>query len=283
MMMADRGTYPSRGSMLLRQFRSELRWMLRRPRTLIGLAGLCLVPIVIGFGVWMATKDGDGGGGPGLASILSGNGLVLPVFTLFLSAGLLLPMVASIWAADGLAGESQHGTLRGLLIAPVSRLRLLGVKLFGLTAMSLFAVTLMAVVGSIAGIAFLGNEGMLTLSGNTLTGFEAFGRIALFVLLITFQMVSIGAVGLAISACTEHPLVVQASTMAGIIVFAVLSQFEALDWLHPFLITTALPGLIDVMRDPMPTGELWNSTLLAGCYLLIGVSLAAMRLVTKDS
>ena len=257
--------------------------MLRRPRTLIGLVGLCLVPIVFGFGVWMATKDGDGGGGGGLDAILKGDGLVLPIFTLFLSAALLLPMVASIWAADGLAGESQHGTLRGLLIAPVSRVRLLGIKFFGLAAMSLFAVTLMAVVGVISGIAFLGNDGMLTLSGNVLSGWEAAGRIAFFVVLVTFQMVSIGAVGLAISACTEHPLVVQASIMAGLIVFAVLGSLPSLDWLHPFLITNALPGLIDVMRDPIPTGQLWDSTLLAGCYLVIGLSLATIRLVTKDS
>lgn len=282
-MIALQDALPSRGGMLLRQMRSELRWMLRRPRTLIGLGGLCLVPIVVGFGVWLATKDESGGGGAGLEGILKGNGLVLPIFALFLSAGLLLPMVASIWSADGLAGESQHGTLRGLLIAPVSRVRLLGIKFFGLAAMSLFAVTLMAVVGMIAGIAFLGNDGMLTLSGNVLSTGEAIGRIALFVLLITFQMISIGAVGLAISACTEHPLVVQASVMAGFIVFAVLGSLPSLDWMDPFLITTALPGLIDVMRDPMPTGQLWDSTFLAACYLVIGLSLATMRLVTKDS
>ena len=129
--------------MITRQFGSEVRWMLRRPRTLIGLFGLILVPIIISFGIWTA---GEGDGGPGLGAIIQGNGMVVPIFTLFLSLNLLLPLVASIWAADGLAGEAQHGTLRGLLVAPVSRVRLLFVKLFGLTAMSLLAVTLMAVI-----------------------------------------------------------------------------------------------------------------------------------------
>ncbi len=255
--------------------------MLRRPRTLIGLFGLILVPIIISFGVW-AAGDGDSGG-PGLAGILKGNGLVVPIFTLFLSINLLLPLVASIWAADGLAGEAQHGTLRGLLVAPVSRVRLLFVKLFGLTAMSLFAVTLMAVVGIIAGSAFLGTDGMMTLSGTTLSTGQGLVRIALFIVLITFQMVSIGAVALAVSSATEHPLVVQAATMTTIIVFQVLGQFSSLDWLHPFLITTGFPGLLDVMRDPIPVDQIWDSTLLAGCYLLIGTGLAAMRLITKDS
>ncbi|MEV6241465.1 ABC transporter permease subunit [Lentzea sp. NPDC051838] len=267
--------------MITRQLGSEVRWMLRRPRTLIGLFGLILVPIIISFGIW--TAGDDGGGGPGLAAILKGNGLVVPIFTLFLSINLLLPLVASIWAADGLAGEAQHGTLRGLLVAPVSRVRLLFVKLFGLAAMSLFAVTLMAVVGIVAGTAFLGTDGMATLSGTTLSTGEGLLRIALFIVLITFQMVSIGAVALAVSSTTEHPLVVQAATMTTIIVFQVLGQFSSLDWLHPFLITTGFPGLVDVMRDPIPTGQIWDSTLLAGCYLLIGTGLAAIRLITKDS
>ncbi|WNV82377.1 ABC transporter permease [Umezawaea sp. Da 62-37] len=267
---------------LTRQLRSELRWILRRPRTVIGLGLLCVVPVLAGIGLWFAVDNTDGPAGPGLAAIISGNGLVLPIFTLFLSLPLLLPLVGAIWAADGLAGEANSGTLRGLMVAPVGRVRLLGVKAFGIAAMSLFAVTLMAFVGTITGIALFGMNGMLTISGTTLSVGAALGRIVLTILLVTFQMWAVAAVALSISACTEHPLVVMAATMAGLIVFAVLGAFSSLDWLQPYLITSAWDGLADVMRDPMPTAELWNSTGLAACYLVIGLSLAAIRLVTKD-
>ncbi|QQQ77190.1 ABC transporter permease subunit [Saccharothrix sp. 6-C] len=265
-----------------RQLRSELRWIVRRPRTVIGLASLCLVPVLAGIGLWFAV-DGDGPAGPGLAAIIAGNGLVLPVFTLFLALPLLLPLVGAIWAADGLAGEAQHGTLRGLMISPVGRLRLLGIKAFGVATMTLVAVTLIAFVGAITGVVLFGGEGMLTLSGSTLSFGAALGRIALTILLVTVQVWGVAAIAMAISACTEHPLVVMAATMAGVIVFAVLGVFSALDWLHPYLITSAWEGLTDVMRDPLPTEGLWRSTALAGCYVLIGLSLAAMRLATKDN
>ncbi|XVS65278.1 ABC transporter permease [Actinosynnema sp. CA-299493] len=265
-----------------RQLRSELRWIVRRPRTVIGLASLCLVPVLAGVGLWFAV-DGDGPAGPGLAAIIAGNGLVLPVFTLFLALPLLLPLVGAIWAADGLAGEAQHGTLRGLMISPVGRLRLLGIKAFGVATMTLFAVTLIAFVGAITGVVLFGGEGMLTLSGSTLSFGAALGRIVLTILLVTVQVWGVAAVAMAISACTEHPLVVMAATMAGVIVFAVLGVFSALDWLHPYLLTSAWEGLADVMRDPLPTEGLWRSTALAGCYVLIGLSLAAMRLATKDN
>lgn len=265
-----------------RQLRSELRWILRRPRTVIGLASLCLVPILAGIGLWFAT-DGEGPAGPGLAAIIAGNGLVLPVFTLFLALPLLLPLVGAIWAADGLAGEAQHGTLRGLLLSPVGRIRLLAIKAFGVATMTLVAVTLIAVVGALTGVVLFGGEGMLTLSGSTLSFGAALGRIALTIVLVTVQVWGVAAIALAISACTEHPLVVMAATMAGVIVFAVLGVFSALDWLHPYLITSAWEGLIDVMRDPLPTEQLWRGTALAGCYILIGLSLSAMRLATKDN
>ncbi len=265
-----------------RQLRSELRWIVRRPRTVIGLSALCLVPILAGIGLWVAV-DGDGRGGPGLAAIISGNGLVLPILTLFLALPMLLPLVGAIWAADGLAGEAQHGTLRGLLLSPVGRLRLLAIKSFGVATMTLFAVTLIAFVATITGMVLFGGQGMLTLSGNTLSFGEALGRIALTIVLVTVQVWGVAAIAMAISACTEHPLVVMAATMAGVIVSAVLGVFSALDWLHPYLITSGWNDLADVVRDPMPTGQLWQSTALAGCYILIGLSLAAMRLATKDS
>ncbi|MFC6094819.1 ABC transporter permease [Saccharothrix lopnurensis] len=265
-----------------RQLRSELRWILRRPRTVIGLALLCLVPVVPGIGLWVEA-NGGGSSIPGLAGIISGNGLVLPVFTLSLALPLLLPLVGAIWAADGLAGEAQHGTLRGLVVAPVGRMRLLAIKAFGVAAMTLLAVTLLAVVGTITGVVLFGGDGLLTLSGSTLPFGAGLGRVALAVLLVTVQVWGVAAVALAISACTEHPLVVMAATMAGVIVFAVLTVFPALDWLHPYLITSAWDDLGDVMRDPLPTGQLWQGAALAGCYVLIGLSLAAIRVATKDN
>lgn len=265
-----------------RQLRSELRWIIRRPRTVIGLAGLCLVPILAGIGLWIAIDNTQGSMGSGLEAIIAGNGLVLPIFVLFMSLPLLLPLVGSIWAADGLAGEASNGTLRGLMVAPVGRIRLLAIKAFGIATMSVFAVSLIALVAVITGLTLFGSNGTLTLSGTTLSLGAAIGRIVLTVLLVSVQMWAVAAIALAISACTEHPLVVMAATMSGLIVFAVLGTFSALDWLQPYLITSAWNGLIDVMRDPLPTEQLWRSTGLAACYLVIGLSLAAARLATKD-
>lgn len=270
-----------------RLLRSELRFMIRRPRTLFALALLAVAPIVAGIAISVAGSRATAGGGgdpaiSGIAALVADNGLILPVFVLVLSQVMLLPMLGAMWSADAIAAESQTGALRGLMLAPVGRVRLLGVKAFGVAVLSFIAVLIVAVVGGIAGVAILGGGGMLTASGTTLPVWDSLGRIALLTILVTIQVWAVAAVALAISTVTEHPLVVMASALGGIIVFAILANIPALDWLHPFLLTDAWESLGDVIRDPMPTDGIVNAVLRAGCYILIGYSLALARMSTKD-
>ncbi len=265
---------------------SELRFMVRRPRTLVALGVLAVAPIIAAVAMSVATEtvaDGDGGRAlESVASLVSGNGLILPVFLLLLSLAMLLPMLGAMWSADALAGESQTGGLRGLLLAPVGRARLLAVKAFGVAVLSLIAVAIVAVVSVVAGLAILGGDGMLTMSGNVLPFGESLGRIALLAALVTVQVWAVAAIALAISAATDHPLVVLASTLGGINVFTIHGNIPALDWLHPVLLTDAWESLADVIRDPLPTDGIVNSVLRAVCYLVIGYSLALARISTKD-
>jgi ABC-2 type transport system permease protein len=261
---------------------SELRWVLRRPRTIIAIVLLSLVPVLIGVGTVIAGSAGVGPGNGSLFTILVGNGFVLPVLSLTLLLAMLLPLLGAMSAADALAGESNHGTLRGLLIAPVSRARLLGVKAFGVGTVVFIATVAIALVGVITGVVLVGTDGLITLSGNTLSFGDALARIGISVLWVSFQVWAVAAIALAVSAFTEHPLVVMAATLAGALVFAILTVIPQLDWIQPYLLTTGWTSLTDVLRDPMPWDGLIDSTLKAACYLVIGISVAYARLASKD-
>lgn len=259
---------------------SELTWVFKRPRTWIALTLLGLVPVVIAIGTRIGGSGGPGG--PGLIGDLVGNGFVLPIVALTVTLTVLLPLVGAMWSADALAGEAAHSTLRYLLVAPVSRVRLLVVKSFGVATAVLAACVLISVVGMIVGYLVLGSHELLTLSGTTLTFGAALARVAIAVGWVAVQVWAVCAVALAVSACTEHPMVVMAATLAGAVVFGVLANIPALDWLQPYLLTTSWVSLTDVLRDPMPTGGLLHGLAEAGCYALIGWSLALARVVTKD-
>ncbi len=264
---------------LFRLLRCELRWVLHRPRTQVALGLLALVPVVIGVGIVLA--DSSGGG---LLTQVAGNGLVLPVAALSISLALLLPLTVTMAAADALAGESSQGTLRGLLLAPVSRGRLLVVKAVGVLAVAVAAVAAVAVVGVLTGLVLVGGaDGMLTLSGSEVGTGSGLLRVALAAAWTAGQLAAVGAVALAVSSATDHPLVVLAATLGGVIVFGVLSALPALEWMQPLLLTTGWRAIVDVLRDPLPSGELLTSSYRAGCYLLIGLALALARLTTREA
>ncbi|HEX8932853.1 MAG TPA: ABC transporter permease subunit [Pseudonocardiaceae bacterium] len=286
MTASEVGNAPLTGPMrapLVRLLRSELRWVLRRPRTQIALGLLALVPVLIGIGI-VAT---DGPGGSGLLTQVAGNGLVLPIAALSISLALLLPLAVTMAAADALAGESAHGTLRGLLLAPVSRTRVVLVKAVGVLAVAVAAVAAVTVLGIVTGLVLVGSSGtahgMLTLSGTEIGPGSALLRVSLAAAWTVGQLAAVGAVALAVSSATEHPLVVLAAVLGGLIVFGVLSTIPALDWLQPMLLTTGWFAITDVLRDPLPLDGLASSSLRAGCYLLIALVLTLARTATREA
>lgn len=260
---------------------SEVRWVFRRPRTWISLILLALVPIVIAIGIQISGGPRGSRGGS-IYSVIAGNGFVLPVIALVANLTLLLPLVSAMWSADAIAGEASNGTLRGLLIAPISRVRLLGVKAFGVAVAVLAACVLIVLVGLITGLIVVGSQGMLTMSGTTLTTGAAIGRLAIAAGWVAVQVWAVAAIALAISTWTEHPLVVLAATIAGAIVFGVLSAIPSLAFLQPYLLTNSWTALTDVLRDPMPFDGLIHGLEEAGCYLVIGLSVAVARMVSRD-
>ncbi|MGH3613286.1 MAG: hypothetical protein ACRDRK_11975, partial [Pseudonocardia sp.] len=87
---------------------------------------------------------------------------------------------------------------------------------------------------------------------------------------------------LAISAVTEHPLVVLAAVLGGLIVFGVLGAIPALDWLQPWLLTTGWTAGVDALRDPLPLDGLAKSSLRALCYIALGGAVAVFRMLRRD-
>ncbi|WP_033293789.1 ABC transporter permease [Amycolatopsis jejuensis] len=272
---------------ITRLFAAELRWIFRRPRTLAVLGLLALVPIVIGIGLTLV-DDGPGGGGSNdsgaaLLSSAVNNAFVLPIAAMVMTLTLLLPLASAMAGADAIAGEAAHGTLRGWLVAPVSRGRLLVVKAFGVATVSVVAVLAMCVTGVVTGLIINGTDSLFTLSGTTLSLGGALLRILIVGGWIVLQLWAVGAVALAISSWTEHPMLVVASVLATNIVFTILGFLTSLSWLHPFLLTknwTEAPA--GVLQDPMATTMLSEGALRAACYIVVGLSLAYGRLATRD-
>lgn len=262
---------------------AEVRWVFRRPRTLVLLGVFALIPVLIAIGVTVA--DRRAGPGRGLIGAAAGNGLVLPVAAMTVSLALLLPLAVAMAAADAIAGEAAAGTLRGLLLAPVGRMRLIVMKASGVLVVAVAAVLALAVVGVLAGLLVVGGAHgqLVTLSGTTVGLGDALGRVALVAAWTVGQLAAVGAVALAISALTEHPLVVLAAVLGGLIVFGVLGAIPTLGWLQPYLLTSGWTAGADALRDPLPLTAMADATLRALCYFAVGAGATVATMLRRDA
>lgn len=269
---------------LSRLLGAEFNCALRRPRTQVTLGLLALVPALLGVGVadsWSADA-GRTNTVSGLVAATAQNGLMLPVAALAVALGLLLPLTVSIAAADALAGEVAHGSLRTLLLAPISRPRVVGIKAVGVLAVGVLAVLVIVVVGLLTGMAVGGTSQLLTLSGTTVGVGPALARVAIAAGWTLLQVCAVGAVALAVSALTDHPLVATAVVLGGATAFSVLASMPSLAWLRPYLLTSDWSDLVDVLRDPLPAEALIRSALHAVAYLIVGMAVAVLGTVRRE-
>jgi ABC-2 type transport system permease protein len=273
-----------------RLVRAEVRWIFRRPRTLVVLALLAALPVITGVAVDLTldgpatggSGPGGGDGGPPIFVTMATSAFALPLGSLMTLLMLLLPLTVAMAGGDALAGEQSHGALRGWLLAPVARGRLLVVKAVGVLVVALAASALVVASGFVTGLVLAGTEGLVSMSGTELSIADVLWRLAVAVAWATVYLMAVGAVALAISASTEHPMLVVVSVLGGLIVSSVLLQISGLDWLHPFLLPASLTDLVDLIRDPVSFAGLGEGAFRAACYLVIGLSAAYARLTTRD-
>ena len=84
-----------------------------------------------------------GTGPPFLSAVLS-DGTLFPLAALGVVLPLFLPIAVAVLGGDAIAGETQTGTLRYLLVRPVGRTHLLLAKLVTVVAFVLLAVLVVA-------------------------------------------------------------------------------------------------------------------------------------------
>ena len=267
----------------LRFFRSELRIVFGRRRNQALLAVVAVFPVVIGIALRAADRPGQTGG-PSVAFInqLAGNGFFLAVIALTLLLTLVLPLAMAVIAGDSVAGEAGYGTLRALLTIPAGRARLLTVKFAAIVVFGLAATCLVTGVALATGAALFPLGPVTLLSGSTVPLASGILRLLLVALYVTAAMASLGAIGLALSTLTEHPV----GAIAAIAVLTVASevadnvpQFGAI---HPYLPTHWWTSFDALLRVPIGTGTVLHGLLSFGVYLLLFGSVAWARLSTAD-
>ncbi|MDN5761967.1 MAG: ABC transporter permease [Microlunatus sp.] len=258
---------------------SELGLVFRRRRNLAGLAVLAVVPIILAIAVKSA---GGSGGGPDFVSAIVGNGLFVAFAALTLELPLFLPLAVATISGDSLAGEANIGTLRYLLTVPAGRTRLLVVKYAAIVIFSFAAVALVAVVGSVIGLALFGGGELITFSGTAIPFADAVGRLVLTCAYLGCGLSALGALGLFVSTLTEQPIGATVAVVLVNLMMIICDSVDQLAWLHPWLLTHWWTAFGDLLREPIATAQIERGLVTFAAYALVFWLLAWARFTTKD-
>jgi ABC-2 type transport system permease protein len=275
---SDRLTRRTTGRFL----RSELGLVFRRRRNLVLLAVLATIPVLIGTAIKLSSSSPDAGEGPQFIDRIAGNGLFLSLTALVAVLPLFLPLAVSVVSGDSVAGEANLGTLRSLLVVPVRRGRLLAVKFTAVLAFCLAAVLVVAVAGALTGFALFPIGRVTLLSGSTIPLAEALLRILLIAVYVGVSMAGLAAIGLFVSTLTEVPVGAMAATLTLSIVSQVLDAIPQLSAIHPYLFSHRWMAFGDLLRQPVPTGDLLLGLAAQAAYMAVFLVLAWSRFSTSD-
>jgi ABC-2 type transport system permease protein len=271
---------PPRARVSTRFLRSELKIIFGRRRNIAGLGVLAAVPVILAVSARLSSSGQVGG--PDFISAIVGNGLFVAFGALALELPLFLPLAVSAISGDSVAGEANLGTLRYLLAIPAGRTRLLVIKYFAIVIFAFAATFLVALVGSIMGLALFGGGDMTLLSGTQTSLADGVWRLVLSSLYLAAQFSALGAIGLFISTLTEQPIGATIAIVLVNVMMFILDMITQLDWLHPWLLTHWWTAFGDLLRDPIATESIQRGLITALVYAGVFWLAAWARLSTKD-
>ncbi|MGA8248630.1 MAG: ABC transporter permease [Nocardioides sp.] len=284
MSVADRSTIAVRrpaAPVSPRFLLSELRLVFGRRRNQAGLVVLAAVPILISVAV-KSTLSQPGQDAPTFFRSITENGLFVALAALTIEIGLFLPLAVSVVAGDSVAGEANIGTLRYLLAVPVTRLRLLMVKLAAITVGAFAATFTVAVVGVVMGLTLFGGGSMTLLSGTRIGFGEGLLRVALAAAYLACGLAALGAVGLFVSTLTEQPIGATIATVVFSTTSYILDSIPQLGRLHPYLLTHHWLDFGDLFRAPIAWHNMLAGLYLAASYVVVFSAAAWARFAGKD-
>lgn len=279
--------------------RVELAKQLGRLRTLVVL-GLCvLVPALVAVGVGVAKphpEPGRRGAAAGVLAAPAASGIAAGILAVSFAATFLLPVAVAVLTGEPLAGEARWGSLRYLLVRPVSRNRLLAVKLGVGVVLGIVASFLVPITATLVGTAFLGWHGVPVVAGHVavsplgitlpvvkvLAPGTALARLALTTCYFIWSMGAVVGVATLVGVLSENVLAAVAAGFGIEVVSAILDAVPGLEGIRPGLPTNYLSAWTALFTPGSSTAGMVHGLVVQVPWLAVTLGLAFYRFARKD-
>lgn len=263
----------------------ELQKLLRSRRTWVTIGMVDALPTLVAILLAVTDLGPRPGTGPAFLSAVLDDGTLYPLAAMAMVLPLFLPVAVAMTAGEAVAGEAQAGTLRYLLVRPVSRTRLLVAKLVSTMTFVLLTVLVVAATALVTGLLLLGHENTgrtLTVSGTTLSTQELAWRTVLALVFAMLAMLGVASIALFLSTVVRSPLAAALGALAVLVASTLLLTLDAADSLRPYLLTRYWLAFVDLFRDPILWTNVVHGVVQQVCYVALFLAGAWANFATKD-
>jgi ABC-2 type transport system permease protein len=270
--------------------RVEFIRQLRRTRTWACFLSLAAVPTLI------AVANRIQGTGRerqiNIFTQLTKSGINLGVVALLVMSNFFLVVVVAAFAGESVSGEATWGTLRYLLIRPVSRPRVLFSKMFVAYVLTVAATLVVSLTGLLVGTACFGWHDPIVFKqvpiGSRTFNFpvevgavEGLLRLGVASAYVALFLLVVVAVGMLLSTLTDSTAAAVVGTIVVIVSSAVLENVPSLRFMKPILPTHFWGDWLALFTGA-PTSGMWLGVLSTLIFTTLFSTLAMVLFRRKD-
>ena len=266
----------------------RVEWVrqVRRVRTWACLAALGAVPILFTVAVYVdpprERRELN------IFTLLTASGLNVGIVALFFMSQFFLIVVVAAFGGESVSGEATWGTLRYLLVRPVSRTKLILSKMLVAYVLTLIAVSVIIGSGLLAGTIAFGWRDALILDRRLLfpipvqvDAVEMLGRLLFGGGYVALTMLVVVCIGVFLSTLTDSTAAAVVGTVVTVVTSQVLTAIPGLDSVKP-LLPTRYWDEWRALYSTDPLGSMWKGVWSALGWSLFITVLALWRFRRKD-
>jgi ABC-type transport system involved in multi-copper enzyme maturation, permease component len=264
----------------------DLRKQVWRLRTYLALGLMAAIPIIITLAFKFGGPPRERGQ-EDLFRLATHSGLNLPLAALVAMTSFLLPVVVALFAGGAIAEEASWGSLRYLLVRPVSRGRLLASKLAVSALLAVVATLIISITGLVGGVAAFGWHPVTipsldNLSLTTMSQGDAFLRLVGATFYVAWSMATVLSFAFMLSTMTDAALGAVSGGIGLTIVSEILDGIPPLKTSRNFLPTHYFQSWNGLFQQPMATGDIVRGALIQLPYAIAFLTFAWWWFHRKD-
>jgi ABC-2 type transport system permease protein len=257
----------------------ELRKLRAQKRTYLGLGCAVIFPLIF-IGALLL-----GDGGPNdipFGRYVRESGLAIPLVALIFGAIWFFPLVTALVAGDIVAAEDSNGTLKTILTRSLDRQQIFAAKALAALSYAAVALVLYVGVGLVGGGIAWGFNGLPSLSGTYVTvgrGLLLLGASSAAYFLPT---IAVAAIALLLSTVSRNSAAAVVGTLMISLIMQLIGVISALDFLHPYLLSTQFNAWQGLLRDPIDWAPVIRCAWVSALYAVPCVAVAFSVFVRRD-